>query len=193
MGCGSTGVETARGSSGYEMKGMPVWTAFLLCWMTRRGLRPGVSQHGRRRLFRCEVAVYRGRSLTSFRNCPYDERLTTPHIAGGKDAIYRGHVVGVGGDVATLVDRDAELFDHSTFDGTEEAHRKKYKINIERELRSDEGFELRRRADAEGVKLFDVAVLVPGELDAVDAPVANSAFFVRALDAQLQRPERPWG
>ena len=41
------------------------------------------------------------------------------------------------------------------------------------------------------VKLLDVAVLVAGELDGVDAPVANAAFFVRALSAQLQRPERP--
>ena len=53
------------------------------------------------------------------------------------------------------------------------------------------GFELGRRADADGVKLLDVAVLVAGELDAVDAPVADAAFFVRAFGAQLQRPERP--
>ena len=40
-------------------------------------------------------------------------------------------------------------------------------------------------------KLLDVAVLVAGELDAVDAPVADAAFFVRAFGAQLQRPQRP--
>ena len=53
------------------------------------------------------------------------------------------------------------------------------------------GFELGRRADADGVKLLDVAVLVAGEFDGVDAPVANAAFFVRAFGAQLQRPQRP--
>ena len=53
------------------------------------------------------------------------------------------------------------------------------------------GFELGRRADADGMKLLDVAVLVAGELDAVDAPVADAAFFVRAFGAQLQRPQRP--
>ena len=41
------------------------------------------------------------------------------------------------------------------------------------------------------MKLLDVAVLVAGEFDAVDGPVADAAFFVRAFGAQLQRPERP--
>ncbi len=53
------------------------------------------------------------------------------------------------------------------------------------------GFELGRRADADGVNLLDVAVVVAGEFDAVDGPVANAAFFVRAFGAELQRPERP--
>ena len=55
------------------------------------------------------------------------------------------------------------------------------------------GLELRRRADAQRVQLLHVAVLVAGELDAVDAPVANAALFVRALGAQLQGPQRPRG
>src|SRR5262249_8038255 len=36
-----------------------------------------------------------------------------------------------------------------------------------------------------------VAVCVSGEAGRSDAPVANAAFFVRALDAQLRRPQRP--
>ena len=37
-----------------------------------------------------------------------------------------------------------------------------------------------------GVNLFDVAVFVASELEAVDCPVADAAFFVRAFGAQLQ-------
>ena len=41
--------------------------------------------------------------------------------------------------------------------------------------------------------LLDVAVLVAGEADGVDGPVAEAAFLVRAFGAELQRPERPGG
>ena len=44
---------------------------------------------------------------------------------------------------------------------------------------------------ARGMQLLHVAVFVAGELHRVDAPIAHAAFFVRAFDAQLHRPQRP--
>src|SRR6266702_7258125 len=41
------------------------------------------------------------------------------------------------------------------------------------------------------MQLLNIAVLITGELDAVDAPVAEPALFVGALGAELKRPERP--
>ena len=102
----------------------------------------------------------------------------------------RGHEVG-GGDVAAIVERETELLDHAVADGAEETHGEQNEIDVESELGAGLRFELWRRADADGVQLLDVAVLVAGELDGVDGPVADAAFFVRAFGAQLQRPKRP--
>ena len=38
---------------------------------------------------------------------------------------------------------------------------------------------------------FTLPCVVAGEADGGDAPVAHAAFFVRAFDAQLHRPQRP--
>ena len=43
----------------------------------------------------------------------------------------------------------------------------------------------------DAVQLLHVSVLIAGELGGGDAPFAHAAFFVRALGAQLQRPQRP--
>ena len=87
--------------------------------------------------------------FAAFCDGPDDERLTAAHIAGSEDAVDRGHVVGVGGDVAALVESDAKLLDHAVLDGTEEAHGEKNEIDIERELGVRDGFELGRRTDAD--------------------------------------------
>ena len=64
-------------------------------------------------------------------------------------------------------------------------------IGVHGELGAGDGLELRRRADPHGVQLLDVAIVVAGKLRGGDAPVANAAFFVRAFDSQLHRPQRP--
>ena len=86
---------------------------------------------------------------------------------------------------------EAELLDHAVADGAEEAHGEEDEIDVEGELGAGLRFKLGRRADADGVDLLDVAVLVAGEFDGVDGPVADAAFFVRAFSAELQGPERP--
>ena len=122
-----------------------------------------------------------------------DERLATAHVAGGEDTFHRGHVVGVCLHVAALIECHTQLLDHAVLDRAEEAHGEEDEIDIEDQLGAKDGFELWWRADADHVQLLHVAVLIAGELDAVDAPVADAAFFVGALSAELQRPERPGG
>ena len=51
--------------------------------------------------------------------------------------------------------------------------------------------ELRRRTHAHAMQLRHVPVLIAAEPDRRHAPVAQPSFFVRALDAQLHRPQRP--
>ena len=80
---------------------------------------------------------------------PDDERLAAAHVAGGEDAVDRGHVVG-GGDVAAIVEREAELLDHAVAHRAEEAHGEQDEIDVEGELGAGDGFELGRRADANG-------------------------------------------
>jgi len=47
-----------------------------------------------------------------------------------------------------------------------------------------DGFEFRRRSDPDGVKLFDVAVVVTGEAGRGNAPVADAAFLVGRLGGE---------
>src|SRR5579863_6725510 len=90
-----------------------------------------------------------------------------------------------------MVELDAEFFDHAGAHWPYEAHGNEDQVGIERELCAGKRFELRGRADPDGVKLPDVALLVAGEFRGGDAPVADAAFFVSAFGSQLQRPERP--
>jgi hypothetical protein len=96
--------------------------------------------------------------------------------------------------VATLprgIELHAELLDHAVAHRAQEAHGQQHQVGIHGELRAGNRLELRRRTHAHGVQLLHVAVFVAGEASRGDAPVADAAFFVRALRAQLQRPQRP--
>ena len=44
---------------------------------------------------------------------------------------------------------------------------------------------MRRRTDADGVKLVYIALVIAAEACGGDAPIADAAFFVGAFDAQL--------
>ena len=96
-----------------------------------------------------------------------------------------------GGDVAALVEREAELVNQPILDGTEETHGQQDEIDVEGELGAGDGFEFGWRADADGVNLLDLAAGVAGEFDTVDGPIADATLFMGALDAQLQGPQRP--
>src|SRR3984957_9694631 len=138
-----------------------------------------------------QVRIDTCRGFAPLGDGPYNERLPAAHIARGEDSGKRRHVVLIGGDVAAIVELNSELLDHSVPHGAEESHRDKDKIGIHGELAACNRFKLRGRANSYGMKLADIAVFVPGQLCSSDAPVANAAFFVSTLDAQLHRPQRP--
>ena len=138
-----------------------------------------------------EVAVNGGSGFAALGDGPDHQGLAAAHIAGGKDAIHRGHVAGVGGNVAAVVEGQAQLLDHAVADGAEEAHGQQDEIGVEGVLGAGDGFELGRRADANQVQPADVAVFIAGEAEGIHAPIADAAFLVRVLGAQLQGPERP--
>ena len=75
--------------------------------------------------------------------------------------------------------------------GTGKTEREQDEICLYHSFRAGDGLELRRRADANGVQLFYIAVFVARELHRVERPIALAALFMRALGAQLQGPQRP--
>ena len=71
-----------------------------------------------------EISIYAACCVATFLDCPYNQRLPTPHIAGREHAGNGRHVVFVGGDVAALIELDAELPKQSAANRTDESHRK---------------------------------------------------------------------
>jgi 4-amino-4-deoxy-L-arabinose transferase-like glycosyltransferase len=62
-----------------------------------------------------EVFVHAARGVASFSDGPDHQRLSAPHVAGREYAGNRAHILGIRRDVASGVESDAELFDHSLF------------------------------------------------------------------------------
>ena len=93
--------------------------------------------------------------------------------------------------VAALVQLHAQLLQHPVFHRPRETHRQQHQVHIQRELRAGLRLERGRRTHSDGVQLLHVAVFVAGELHGAHAPIARAAFLVRALHAQLHRPQRP--
>src|SRR6187401_989001 len=118
--------------------------------------------------------------------------MAAPHIARGEDAGAGTHVGFVGFDVATLIELNAELFDHAVAYGAGEAHREKNKVGRVNLLAARNRLELRCGADTNRVQLFDIAFGVAGELRSRHGELAHAAFFMRAFLAQHQGPQRPW-
>lgn len=144
--------------------------------------------------YRCflggEVLVHRFSGLAAFRDSPDHERLTTAHVAGCEDVL-DGALEVRRSNIAARIERQAKLFDHAIAHRAEEAHGEQNEIDFERELGTCNLFELRRRSNADSVYLLHVAVLVASELERIDCPVADAAFFVRGFGAKLHGPERP--
>src|SRR5579883_3021109 len=98
-----------------------------------------------------------------------------------------------GGHIAALVQIHRQLVQKTRSDWAEEAHREQHEIYIHSKFAARDGGEGWGGADADAVKLLDVAVLVAGELDRGDGPFADAAFLVGALNPELHGPQRPRG
>ena len=90
----------------------------------------------------------------------------------------------IGSHIAPRIKLHAQRFNHAILDGAQEAHSNQHEVNIDSELGSGNSFKLRgRRAHADGVQLFHLAVFVAGEARGGNRPIANAAFLVGALGA----------
>ena len=97
----------------------------------------------------------------------------------------------IGGHIAAAVERDSQLLQHSAAHRPSEAHGKQHEVGFDYGFGSGNRLELWRRRHLHGMQARHVSVGVALETDRSQAPLARSAFFVRALGAQLQRPQRP--
>src|ERR1035437_4661055 len=138
---------------------------------------------------RPEIAIDSFRRLAPLGDGPHHQRLPAPHVAAGEHAAHARHVVGVDCDIAARLKLDAELLDHAVLHRAGEAHGEQHQIGFQGEFGTRQRLHCRRHAHR--MHLPDVAVFFAGDLHRVDAPIARAAFFVRAFDAQLHRPERP--
>jgi hypothetical protein len=68
---------------------------------------PSVPDHGCGGLLAREICVDRCGGFAAFCDSPDYERLATAHVTRGEDAIDGCHVVGIGGNIAALIHRDA--------------------------------------------------------------------------------------
>src|SRR6266702_3080712 len=130
--------------------------------------------------------------LAAFGDRPHHQRLAAAHVARSEDAFDRSHVFLVRRHVASVVQLQSELLDHPRVHWPEEAESQQDEVSFNGELGAWNRSERRRRTNANCVQLLDAALLVAGEADAADAPIADAALFVAALGAQLHRPHRPW-
>jgi hypothetical protein len=71
-------------------------------------------------------------ALPAFADCPNDERLAPPHVAGGEEVGDRGVVVDrIGTDVPAGIEIDTGLLDHAGPARTEKAHRQQDEIRLQ--------------------------------------------------------------
>ena len=100
------------------------------------------------------------RRLAALADRPHHQRLAAAHVAGGKDLVDRGAVIaGVGGDIAALVERQAEVLDHALVHRMHEAHRQQHELGVELEFAAGNGLHL--VVDVHAVQLLDTKPLAP--------------------------------
>src|SRR6476619_8129256 len=129
------------------------------------------------------------RGLSAFADRPDDKRLTAPHVAARKDFVERALVGAyVGGDVAALIESDAELLDHAVVNRRDEAHGEENEIGLELELRA--GDRLHLAIDFHASELLDEPVLA-NEFARQHGEIARRPLFMRRRGTQFQRPVRP--
>ena len=154
----------------------------------RQGGPPRHRRTPRRQL--SQIAINSFRCLPPLGDRPDHQRLSAPHVARREHARNARHVVA---SAATLPRPSSQrrLLDHAVLHRPREAHRQQHQIGVQREFRSGDRLELRRRTHSQRMQLLHIAVLVAGELNCIDAPIARATLFVRALDRALHRPHWP--
>src|SRR3954451_5526023 len=76
--------------------------------------------------------VDRAGALPAFADCPDDERLAAPHVAGGEDPRHRTLVIErAGGDIAARVELDPGLFDLPRLARQSTSHRQQDQIRLQ--------------------------------------------------------------
>src|SRR4030095_7875129 len=95
--------------------------------------------------------------------------------------------MGVGADVAALVEIDAEVLQHALVHGMHEAHGEQHELRVEFEFGSRDRLEL--VVDLDAVQLLHLAVLA-GEFLGQHREFALGAFGLARRGPHLQRPVR---
>ena len=131
-----------------------------------------------------QIPPHRLRRLPALRDCPHHQRLPPPRIPPPRKFLGLTCRVIERLDIPASVEFYSGLLQKPRPHGTGKAHRQQHQIRFEHNLVS--GIELLQ------VKLFYVALAVSCEPRCRRRPVALASFFMRALDSQLQRPQRPW-
>src|SRR5690242_18237711 len=134
------------------------------------------------------MQVDRTRALPALANGPYDQRLASPHVTAGENAILTGCIAaGISLDIAAWIERAAGLLDHSAPARTGEAHGEQHEIGLDLKFTA---YDLARLA----VNPFDPRTFERMEYaaDTDEAlghhgPVALAPFLLRGRGAQLHR------
>ena len=129
---------------------------------------------------------------------PHDERLATTHVAGGKDAVAAGLVVGPGLEVATGIELEAELGDRPLLLRADESHCQQSELAGPFLFAAGHVSELELPAprigvplDADGLEGLELPLFVAEKLLGEDAPFPPAAFLVGGARAQNHRPLWP--
>src|SRR6185437_3036424 len=141
---------------------------------------------------RAQVFIDGSGRFPPFRDGPHYQRLSTPHIARGKNSLDGSHVAVVGRDIAPSIDGYTQLFKHAVSHWAREAHSQQDQINFKHKFAARLRLEFRRRTHLDTVKLFYIAMLITDKLCCCQAPIPLAAFFMCPFGTQLHRPQRPW-
>src|SRR5581483_6318581 len=130
-------------------------------------------------------------SLSSFCDCPNYQGLTAARVPGGEDPGNRCRVGRIRLNIPTRIEFERQLLKQSLAKRAGESDSDKNQVGIEIEFAARHSFQRGFGPDANAMKPLDVAIFIAGEVRGENAPLSKTAFFMRGLDAQLQRPERP--
>src|ERR1700687_25810 len=105
-----------------------------------------------------EKFVNRSSAFPPFSNSPHNQRLTAAHVTDREHAGNGCGVIRASGYIAARVELSAYLLKQSIANRAEESHGDEHQAGVHAEFRSGDRSEMRRRTDADGVKLLYIAL-----------------------------------